>query len=163
MPTPSPPDAWNDDFLDLADALLEAEVEFLVVGAFALAQHGLLRATADIDFVVRASPENAKRVVTALRSFGAPLASVGVGEADFASPGQTYQMGIKPRRIDILTELSGVTFDDAWAGRVTKEVFGRRIPFIGVDALRRNKVASGRPKDLADAAWLDTAFPPTTS
>jgi len=161
MPTPTPPEPWNDDFLDLADALLAAEVEFLVVGAFALAQHGLLRATADIDFVVRPSPENATRVVAALRSFGAPLASVGVGEADFAAPGQTYQMGIKPRRIDILTELSGVTFEDAWAGRITKQVFGRSVPFIGVDALRRNKLASARPKDLADAAWLDTAFPST--
>lgn len=158
---PTAPDPWNDDFLDLADALLAAQVDFLVVGAFALAQHGLLRATADIDFVVRPSPDNARRVVAALKSFGAPLTSVGVGEADFATAGQTYQMGIKPRRIDILTELSGVTFDEAWAGRITRQVFGRTIPFIGVDALRRNKVASGRPKDLADAAWLDSAFPST--
>lgn len=158
---PTAPDPWNDDFLDLADALLAAQVDFLVVGAFALAQHGLLRATADIDFVVRPSPDNARRVVAALKSFGAPLSSVGVGEADFTTPGQTYQMGIKPRRIDILTELSGVTFDEAWAGRVTRQVFGRAIPFIGVEALRRNKVASGRPKDLADVAWLDSAFPLT--
>lgn len=153
-------DEWNADFLDLADAFLAARVDFLVVGAFALAQHGLLRATADIDFVVRASPENAQRVLEALRAFGAPLASVGVSEADFASPGRTYQMGIKPRRIDILTELSGVTFDAAWKDRLTRDVFGRQIPFIGVAALRRNKIASGRPKDLADAAWLDTTYPP---
>lgn len=152
-------DDWNTDFLDLVDALLAAQVDFLVVGAFALAQHGLLRATADIDFVVRASPENAVKVVAALRAFGAPLASVGVSEADFSTAGQTYQMGIKPRRIDILTELSGVTFDEAWQGRLTREVFGRQIPFIGVAALRRNKVASGRPKDLTDAAWLDSVYP----
>ena len=155
----SPGDDWNADFLDLVDALVAARVDFLVVGAFALAQHGLLRATADIDFVVRASPENAQRVVEALRAFGAPLASVGVSETDFASPGQTYQMGIKPRRIDILTELSGVTFDEAWNDRHTREVFGRQVPFIGVAALRKNKIASGRPKDLADAAWLDTTYP----
>lgn len=159
MPTPTPLDGWNDDFLDLVDSLLAAQADFLVVGAFALAQHGLLRATADIDFLVRPSPENAKRVVEALRSFGAPLASVGVGEADFASPGQTYQMGIKPRRIDILTELSGVSFEEAWQDRVTRLVFGRHIPFIGVDALKRNKRAAARPKDLADAAWLDSIVP----
>lgn len=157
--TASPADDWNTDFLDLADALLAAKADFLVVGAFALAQHGLLRATADIDFVVRASPENARRVIEALRVFGAPLASVGVGEADFATPGKTYQMGIKPRRIDILTELSGVSFDAAWSGRLTKKVFGRELPFIGVAELRQNKVASGRPKDLADAAWLDAQYP----
>lgn len=155
----NPGDDWNADFLDLADAFLAAQVEFLVVGAFALAQHGLLRATADIDFVVRPSPENARRVVEALRAFGAPLASASVSEADFATPGQTYQMGIKPRRIDILTELSGVTFDYAWSTRLTRDVFGRRLPFIGVAALRQNKLASGRPKDLADAAWLEIAYP----
>ncbi len=152
-------DDWNTDFLDLVDALNAAQVEFLVVGAFALAQHGLFRATADIDFFVRASPENAKRVIEALRTFGAPLSSVGVGEKDFAKPGQTYQMGVKPRRIDLLTELSGVSFDEAWAGRVTREVLGRQIAFIGVASLRLNKVASGRPKDLADAAWLDKTYP----
>ncbi len=155
----SPGDEWNADFLDLVDALLAARVDFLVVGAFALAQHGLLRATADIDFAVRASPENALRVIEALRAFGAPLESVGVSEADFASPGQTYQMGIKPNRIDILTELSGITFDDAWKDRLVRDVFGRQVPFMGVGALRKNKLASGRPKDLADAAWLQTTYP----
>ena len=161
MQTPS--DEWNTDFVDLVDAFLAAQVEFLVVGAFALAQHGLLRATADIDFVVRASPENARRLIQALRAFGAPLASVGVSEADFVTPGQTYQMGVKPRRIDILTQLSGLTFDEAWQGRVTRTVFDRPVPFIGVDALRSNKRASGRPKDLADAAWLDATYPPANN
>jgi hypothetical protein len=155
----TPVDEWNADFLDLVDALSAAQVEFLVVGAFALAHHGLVRATSDIDFVVRATPENARSVFEALRAFGAPLASVGVSESDFASPGQTYQMGQKPRRIDILTQLSGVSFDDAWANRVVGEVRGRRVPYIGVNALRTNKLASGRPKDLADAAWLDSVFP----
>lgn len=70
----TPADDWNSDFLDLADALISAHADFLVVGAFALAQHGLLRATADIDFAVRATPENAARVIAALRAFGAPLA-----------------------------------------------------------------------------------------
>jgi hypothetical protein len=150
---------WNTDFLDLVDAFLAAQVDFLVVGAFALAQHGLLRATSDIDFVVRASEDNARRVTEALRAFGAPLTSVGVTEADFASPGKTYQMGIKPRRIDVLTELSGVSFDEAWADRITRDVLGRQVPFIGVRALTKNKLASARAKDLADAAWLKEAFP----
>lgn len=119
----------------------------------------MLRATADIDFFVNATPENAKRVVEALRLFGAPLASAGVSEADFSTSGKTYQMGIKPRRIDVLTELSGVAFDEAWASRITRDVLGRQVPFIGRAALRTNKLASGRAKDLADAAWLD-ANPP---
>jgi hypothetical protein len=77
-----------------------------------------------------------------------------VTAADFARPGAVYQIGLPPRRIDLLTEVSGLSFDDAWASRITAEVEGRTVSFIGREALLRNKEASGRPKDLADLARL---------
>jgi hypothetical protein len=150
---------WNVDFLDLVDALNAEQVEYLVVGAFALAAHGFPRATGDIDFLVRPSGENAPRVVRALQAFGAPLASAGVSEADFTTPGGVYQIGVVPRRIDLLTEVSGLSFDEALADHVLRDVDGRSVPFIGREALLRNKRAAGRPKDLADAAALEALRP----
>jgi len=150
---------WNDDFLDLVDALNAAHVEYLVVGAFALAAHGFPRATGDIDFLVRPSEENAARIIRALQAFGAPLASAGVTAADFSRAGGVYQIGVVPRRIDLLTEASGITFDEAMASHVAREVDGRSVPFLGREALLRNKRASGRPKDLADAAALEALTP----
>ncbi len=146
---------WNVDFLDLVDALNAERVEYMVVGAFALAAHGFPRATGDIDFFVRPSEENARRVVRALTAFGAPLASAGVKEADFATPGSVYQIGVVPRRIDVITEISGLSFDDAAKGVVEREVDGRVVVFIGRHELVRNKRASARPKDLVDADALD--------
>jgi hypothetical protein len=147
--------SWNADFLDLVDALVAERVEYLIVGAFALAAHGVPRATGDIDFFVRPSPENAARVIRALRAFGAPLAAANVTEADFERPGVVYQMGITPRRIDLLTEISGLDFDQAFASRLDREVEGRHLLFIGRDALVQNKRASGRMKDLADVESLE--------
>jgi hypothetical protein len=147
-------DGLNDDFRDLLLQLADAGVEFLVVGAYALAFHGAPRASGDIDVFVRASTVNARRVFTALGRFGAPLAASGVSEADFAHPGIVYQIGLPPRRIDIMTEITGVTFDEAWASRVTAEIDGRAVAFIGRDALLKNKDATGRLKDRADAERL---------
>jgi hypothetical protein len=144
----------NVDFRDLLILFADGGVEFVVVGAYALSFHGAPRASGDIDIFVRAEPKNADRVFGALARFGAPLASSGVTSADFARPGSVYQIGLPPRRIDILTQISGVTFDEAWASRVSGEVEGRTIGFIGRDALLKNKEATGRPKDLADAARL---------
>ena len=146
---------WNDDFLDLVDFLNHEGVEYVVVGAFALAQHGLPRATGDIDFFVRPSAENAPRVLRALEAFGAPLNSAGVTAADFERAGMVYQIGVVPRRIDILTEASGITFDEAWASRIVRRIDGRDVPFVGLEPLLRNKRATGRPKDLADADALE--------
>lgn len=148
---------WNDDYADFADALLAESVEFVVVGAFALAAHGVPRATGDIDFFVRPSPENAQRVMRALARFGAPVSQAGVTPADFASPGTVYQIGVAPRRIDLITEISGVTFAEAWRTRVERASVGRTLPFLGRRALLANKRASGRPKDLADVALLEAA------
>jgi hypothetical protein len=142
----------NPDFVDLLRAFSEAEVRFLVVGAYALAHHGRPRATGDLDVWVDATVGNAPRVMRALESFGAPLDQV--VEADFAHPGVVYQMGVPPGRIDILTELTGLTFDEAWATR-ERGIFGDlAVDFIGRDAFVRNKRATGRAKDLGDVESL---------
>lgn len=144
----------NEDFRDLLVLLADTGVEFVVVGAYALALHGAPRASGDIDLFVHPTPSNAERLFRALARFGAPLQAAGVTAADLAQPGAVYQIGLPPRRIDLLTEISGVSFDEAWASRVATEVEGRTVPFIGRDALLKNKQAAGRPKDLADIARL---------
>jgi hypothetical protein len=144
----------NEDFRDLLVLLADTGVEFIVVGAYALALHGAPRASGDIDLFVRPAPSNAERLFQALARFGAPLQAAGVTAADLAQPGAVYQIGLPPRRIDLLTEISGVSFDEAWASRIETEVEGRIVPFIGRDALLKNKQATGRPKDLADIARL---------
>jgi hypothetical protein len=145
---------WNADFLDLVDALESEKVEYLIVGAFALAAHGFPRATGDIDFFVRPSSENARRVVRALEKFGAPLSASQVTAADFEKAGSVYQIGVVPRRIDVLTEISGVSFDEAQATRLIHDVDGRALKFLGREMLIRNKRATGRAKDLLDAETL---------
>ena len=144
----------NDDFRDLLRALLEAGARFLVVGAHAMAVHGVPRATGDLDVWIAVDQDNADRVTKALARFGAPLAAMGIARADFLREDQVIQIGLPPRRIDVLTSISGVRFEDAWAGRVTHEVAGMAIPFLGRDALLRNKRASGRAKDRADLEAL---------
>lgn len=146
---------FNEDFLDMLRALVEAGAKFVVVGAHAMAVHGVPRATGDLDLLVRPTTENAARVVEALRAFGAPIETHDVERTDFERPGSVYQVGQPPRRIDLLTEVSGVAFEDAWASRVAVEVAGMSIPFLGLDALRRNKRAAGREKDLLDLRLLD--------
>ena len=138
------------EFVDLLAEFADGGVEFVVVGAHALARHGIVRATLDLDVLVRPSAENARRVMAALTKFGAPLSTHGVTEADFAREGVVYQVGVPPARIDVVTSISGVPFDEAWASRVEADVAGSRIAFLGRDALLRNKRAAGRPKDLID-------------
>jgi hypothetical protein len=94
-------------------------------------------------------------VLQALRRFGAPIDVHGVTQADFEHAGNVYQIGLPPRRIDLLTEISGVTFDEAWASRIEAQLGGRAVAILGRDALLRNKRATGRDKDLLDAAWLE--------
>lgn len=154
MTQPSDPSALPEDFRDLLSALLAAGVDFVVVGAHALAVHGYVRATLDLDVFVRPSPDNASRVMTALADFGAPLAAHGVTAADFTRPGTVYQIGLPPCRIDLLTAIDGVKFDDAWQTRVERDVGRLEIPFLGREALLRNKRAAGRPKDLHDVDEL---------
>jgi hypothetical protein len=143
----------NQDFVDLLRAFVAAEVRFLVVGAYALALHGRPRATGDLDLWVEATPQNAERVMRALGAFGAPLAEISA--ADFAHEGVTYQIGVPPGRIDILTELTGLTFLEAWAGRLRKPFGDVEVDFIGRQAFIRNKRATGRPKDLGDIEGME--------
>jgi len=145
----------NEDFVDVLRALGGIEAEFLIVGAHAMAVHGVPRATGDLDILVRPTIQNAHRVLQALRLFGAPVDAHGIREADLATPGIVYQIGLPPRRIDVLTEISGVSFDEAWATHVEVEVVGLRIPFIGHEALLKNKRSTGRDKDLLDARTLE--------
>lgn len=138
----------NQDFVDLLRAFIAAEVRFIVVGAYALAIHGRPRATGDLDLWVEPTATNAHRVMHALREFGAP--TIEVREEDFAQPGVTYQIGLPPRRIDILTDLTGLTFVEAWPNRVTHAFGELQVAFIGRDDFIHNKRATGRPKDLGD-------------
>ncbi len=145
----------NEDFRDMLASLLEAGVEFLVVGAHALAFHGLPRATGDIDILVRPTKENASRVVRALQAFGAPLSAHGVTEADFSTAGTVYQLGLPPRRIDLLTAIDGVSFEEAWADRVVATRDGLELSFLSREALVKNKRAAARPKDFVDVEALE--------
>lgn len=104
----------NVDFMDMLQALLIEGVEFLVVGAYAMAFHGVPRATGDIDLWIRPSTENAARVSRALIRFGAPVRTLGFGETDLATANMVFQLGLPPRRIDLTTGIQGVTFDEAW-------------------------------------------------
>ena len=144
----------NEDFRDLLAALLGSGARFLVVGAHAMAVHGVPRATGDIDVWIARGGDNVERVWSALTRFGAPVAAMGVSQDDLARPGMVIQIGLPPRRIDVLTSISGVDFDEAWPDRVTHEVDGLAVPFLGRAALVRNKRASGRTKDLADLEAL---------
>ena len=142
----------NPDFVDLLRAFADANVRFLIVGAYALAHHGRPRATGDLDVWVDATPANAARVMQALGTFGAPLQEV--GEDDFARPGIVLQIGVPPGRIDILTELTGLTFAEAWPGRDTGRFGDLTVDFLGRDAFIVNKRATGRAKDLGDIEGL---------
>lgn len=137
-------------------AALHAEgAIFLVVGAHALAVHGVVRATGDLDIWVKPDPQNSECVWQALARFGAPVEAMGLTREDLQRAGTVYQIGLPPRRIDILTEISGVDFDAAWASRITEMIEGLDIPFLGRQTLLLNKRATGRTKDLADAELLE--------
>jgi len=144
----------SPDFREPLLAFAAEPVEFVIVGADALALPGVARFTGALDVFARPSADNAERVWRSLVNFGAPVTAAGVHPADFAAPGIVYQIGLPPARIDILTAISGVTFDEAWASRETTDLEEAPIWFIGRAAFLRNKAAAGRPKDLADAARL---------
>ena len=143
----------DPNYSDMLSAFLAHDVRFLVVGAYALGVHGHPRATMDFDIWVEPSAQNAPRVIAALRAFGAPLN--GLVEADLVRPGVGLHIGVAPVRIDILSDISGVLFDEAWARRVPA-TFDQHACFVIAPAdMLVNKRAAGRAKDLADAEELE--------
>ena len=124
----------------------------MLVGAYAVAAHGLPRATGDIDLWVKCSEKNAERVWAAIMNFGAPLANI--SKQDFTTRGNVVQIGVTPRRIDILTQITGVEYEEAEQQSITIEIEGIAIPVIGLAHLVQNKSAVGRPQDKADVARL---------
>lgn len=142
------------DFHDLLAAFVETGVRFLVVGAHALAAHGVPRVTGDLDVWVEPTAANARRVWQALAAFGAPLDTLELEEDYFSKVDQVVQLGLPPYRIDILTSISGVEFEDAWNTCLEGPLHGVSVAFIGREAFVANKRASGRPQDLRDIELL---------
>lgn len=123
------------------------------MGGHALAFHAKPRFTKDIDIFVEPSPENAKRLMQALDDFG--FGDVGLTEGDFSTPGAIVQLGVAPNRIDLITAIDGVTFEEAWQGRAKSKFGAQEVFYLGKTELIRNKQASGRKQDLADLEWLE--------
>ena len=144
----------NPDFIDILSAFSDEKVEYLVVGAFAMAFHRYLRATGDIDLWIRNSDENADKVWQALSKFAAPLSDV--SKADLSTPEMVFQIGVEPNRIDILTAISSVDFNTAWNRRITFEFGSLSISVIDKTSLLQNKRATNRPKDAGDILWLES-------
>lgn len=130
------------------------ETRFLVVGAHALAGHGVLRATGDLDIWVNNSAENIPRIWRALVEFGAPAEALGLSPEDFSTAGTVVQIGLPPRRIDLMTSITGVVFDDAWRSRIEIRIADVTVSVLGREALLKNKRALGRSQDLVDVEAL---------
>jgi len=144
----------NEDYKDMLLALSDENVKYLLIGAYALAAHGYPRATMDIDIWVMPSSQNADAVMRALRRFGAPLHNL--TKKDLQMDGTIFQIGVAPRRIDILTTASGLRFEEAFSRSLSVNIEGIQVHIPSRDDLIRNKRASGRTKDLADAEALES-------
>jgi hypothetical protein len=143
----------NPDFKDMLSVFNAESVEYLIVGAYAMAAHGVPRATGDLDCWIRRSPENAERVMRALAAFGAPLERI--SKDDLSVPGLVLQFGVEPTRIDLLTSIDGVDFDEAYQRRLVARIDDIEVSLLDLETLIRNKRAVGRPRDLADVARLE--------
>jgi len=143
----------NEHAREILQSLSSHDVRFLVVGAYAMVMYGYVRATGDFDIWVEASLENSRRVYLALNDFGAPLSTL--SEATFAKEGIVFQIGVAPRRIDIITRIDGVEFRDAWESRQLFIIEGMNMPFLSLDNLIMNKRATGRDRDRVDADILE--------
>jgi len=142
----------QSDFRDLLASFRKHDVSFVLVGAYALAFHGVPRFTGDIDILVRCDCDNAGRIIAALTEFG--FGSLGLTVEDFAKPEQVVQLGVSPVRIDLLTSISGVSWAEADAGKVNGWYGDVEVPYLGRRELIANKRAIGRSKDLADLEAL---------
>ena len=140
--------AENPDYKELLQRLNEFEVQYLIVGGYAVMKYAEPRFTKDLDVWVENSSENSVRVFKALKKFGAPVESDKIGAKTFTRGDLAYQIGIAPVRIDILTHITGVEFSDAWRDRVRGSIFGVPVHFISLSQLIANKQATGRSSDL---------------
>jgi len=150
-----------DDFKELLSIFHAQGVKYLIVGGYAVSLYAQPRATGDLDLLIKPDPENAKAVYAALAKFGAPLE--GVAPSDFSDRSRFFRMGREPVMVDILPEIDGIDFEEAWKNRVESVVDAQRALkafFISADDLVTAKLASGRPQDLADAAALRKAGEP---
>lgn len=145
----------NPDYFDMLKAFNAAGVSYLIVGAYAFGFHVEPRTTKDIDIWVDPAPENAERVFQALTAFGAPLEGIHV--QDFYNPDVVYQIGVAPNRIDILTGLESISFEEAWQNRQQASYGGEKVYVIGREDLIKVKRAAGRPQDLEDVRSLEAS------
>jgi len=142
----------NKDYKEMLQILLNNKVRFLVVGAYAMGVYGYPRATGDIDIWVEASSENSEEIHQSLSEFGAPLSEV--TKTTFCEEGIVFQIGVAPRRIDIITKIDGVDFNKAYSDKQKIEIEGIKIPFLSKEDLIKNKESTGREKDQLDAKYL---------
>jgi hypothetical protein len=142
----------NIDYKEMLQLLIEEGVDFILVGAYALGVHGYPRATGDIDIWVKTNRKNSKKLYAVLTRFGAPIDQIKM--SDFATEGIIYQIGVIPRRIDITTQIDGVTYEEADKDRMIVEVEGLKLPVLSLEKLIKNKMATGREKDKLDVRLL---------
>lgn len=145
----------NEDFTDLLRELNHHDVQFLLIGAHAMAAHGVPRATGDMDIFYATDDANITKLLDALRAFGAPIDSHGVTKETLSVPGTIYQIGLPPKRIDLISRIDGVSFAEAWDSRMLIDRSDTSIPVISIDALKKNKLATGREKDLLDVKLIE--------
>ena len=145
--------ALSNDLREFIESLNSRGIEYLIVGAHSLAFHGRPRYTGDLDILIRSTRENAAKIVDLLNAFG--FTDAAFKESDFSEPGQLIQLGRAPNRIDLLTSITGVSTDEAFASKVAAELDGIAVSILSKDALIRNKRAVGRPQDIADLTALE--------
>jgi hypothetical protein len=142
----------NEDYKEILQILLNNKAKFLIVGAYAMGAYGYPRATGDFDIWVEASSENSKKIHKSLSEFGASLSDI--TEKTFTEKGIIFQIGVAPRRIDIITHIDGVTFEEAYKTKEFIEIENFRVPFLSKENLIKNKESTGREKDRLDADYL---------
>lgn len=142
----------NEDYKEILQNLLSNKVKFLVVGAYAMGAYGYPRATGDFDIWVEASADNSQKIYKSLSEFGAPLCDI--TKKTFAQKGIIFQIGVSPRRIDIITHIDGIDFQKAYKSRENIKIENLSIPFISKENLIKNKQSTGREKDRLDANYL---------
>ena len=143
----------SQDFKEFIQSLNDSQVRYLIIGGYAVAFHGHPRYTKDMDVWIAIDPDNAARMIKALEQFG--FGSLGLKPEDFLAPDQIVQLGYPPNRIDVMTSIGGVDFDECYAARLQAEIDGAKVNFIDLENLLRNKRATGRHQDLADVENLE--------